>query len=177
MNLLSHIIAIIVAIIVTILGDRAHTHLNDVYVPDMSQITDKIYLGNWVDSTNWDVLKKEDITHVLTLNRKRWHGEKDHERQGIKHLYICIDDVARADIAQHFDECIAFIDSADKVLVHCSAGVSRSSTIVAAYLMKQKKMGLSDAITLLRSKRPRVNPNPGFMKQLSAFSQKLQQGD
>ena len=41
--------------------------------------------------------------------------------------------------AKYFDHCIEFIDYNIKkgnVLVHCMMGISRSSTIVIAYLMK-----------------------------------------
>ena len=43
------------------------------------------------------------------------------------------------------------------VLVHCIAGVSRSATIVMAYLMKSQGMTLQQAHRLVKSKRPIVN--------------------
>ena len=81
-------------------------------------------------------------------------------------MFICIDDAARADIAQHFDDCIKFVKSADKVLVHCSAGISRSVTIVIAYLVREKNMDVDEALDFIQTKRPRANPNNGFMSQL-----------
>ena len=47
--------------------------------------------------------------------------------------------------------------------VHCSAGVSRSPTVVAAYLITRKNMTLADA---LKAVGPLCRPNPGFIRQL-----------
>jgi len=52
----------------------------------------------------------------------------------------------------------------------CSlAGVSRSSTIVVAYLMTVTSMGWQDALRYVRTLRPVVNPNIGFQRQLMHF--------
>lgn len=61
------------------------------------------------------------------------------------------------------------------VYVHCHAGVSRSSTLVLAYLMQEEDIPLQQALSLLRLKRPIVCPNPGFMRQLKEFEQVLSQ--
>ena len=49
------------------------------------------------------------------------------------------------------------------VLVHCFAGVSRSTSIIVAYLMKYYKMGLYDALNLCRKERGQIFPNGVFM--------------
>lgn len=65
-----------------------------------------------------------------------------------------------------FGSAIEFIIQARKmggtVLVHCYAGISRSATIVIAYLMSEKQMSLPDAFKLVKSKRIVAFPNPGF---------------
>lgn len=38
--------------------------------------------------------------------------------------------------------------------------------MVLAYLIKEKKMSLDEALKLVTSKRPVVSPNPGFLAQL-----------
>jgi protein-tyrosine phosphatase len=58
------------------------------------------------------------------------------------------------------------------VLVHCAAGMSRSPTVVIAYLMKVHRKSLREAFAYVRSKRF-VSPNYGFMKQLSAYAKEL----
>jgi len=86
-----------------------------------------------------------------------------------------LDDSSDENIAVHFDESLEFIrrgiEAGEGVLVHCRMGISRSATIVLAYLMK---FGLCDAdadatplsyqtvFQFLKSRRPEVNPNFGF---------------
>ena len=56
------------------------------------------------------------------------------------------------------------------------AGISRSASVVIAYLMQQHEMSLFDAMSLTRKKRPIIHPNPGFQKQLFDYEKKLKQG-
>jgi hypothetical protein len=60
------------------------------------------------------------------------------------------------------------------VLVHCYAGVSRSASIVIAYLMHKHKISLLDAMKLVKSKRSCISPNVGFLLQLKDFEKELQ---
>jgi hypothetical protein len=57
------------------------------------------------------------------------------------------------------------------VFVHCRAGISRSGMVVAAYLMARDGYTRDEAIELLRTKRPRVGPNPAFMELLLAWEE------
>ena len=74
------------------------------------------------------------------------------------------------DISEHFGECGGFIEkgvqAGGRVLVHCFAGVSRSATVVVAYLITHRGMTYDQAIAVVREKRPKVNPNVGFLEQL-----------
>ena len=53
-----------------------------------------------------------------------------------------------------------------RVFVHCQMGVSRSSTIVIAYMMNKYNLPFSDVFKLVQSKRQCVRPDSGFVKQL-----------
>ncbi|XP_063718407.1 uncharacterized protein LOC134845450 isoform X2 [Symsagittifera roscoffensis] len=91
----------------------------------------------------------------------------------IKYLKVPIDDQFSSDIMLHFPGAIAFIDDAISsgvsVLVHCLAGVSRSVTIMIAYLICSKRMQLAEAIEHVRRRRPNISPNFNFMGQLLEF--------
>jgi len=76
----------------------------------------------------------------------------------------------------HFDKCFDFIEEAKKkdqqVLVYSGAGVSRGSAIVIAYLIKTGQT-LKEAYELVKKKRPIIEPNEGFAKQLISFEQRV----
>ena len=55
------------------------------------------------------------------------------------------------------------------VYIHCHAGISRSSTACAVYLMTHLDLSLRDAMAHLLRCRETVCPNPGFREQLERF--------
>jgi hypothetical protein len=59
------------------------------------------------------------------------------------------------------------------VYVHCYAGVSRSATLVIAYLMCHRGLSLIEAMRRVRRARPVICPNTGFMEQLAVYEDRL----
>ena len=139
----------------------------------LDHIIDNVYLGNWPDSINSELLQKSSIKRILTLNKENTHtmGERAmFKRHGIDYKYIMINDSLRENITLYMNDALKFITK-DKgnVFIHCSAGISRSVSVVIAYLMKYKNMSFYDALLYIRSIRPIANPNPGFVKQLKVW--------
>ena len=60
------------------------------------------------------------------------------------------------------------------MLVHCQAGISRSPTIVIAYLMKKHNLKFNEAYNKVRDLRPIIAPNLIFMSQLMDYDAKLE---
>lgn len=60
------------------------------------------------------------------------------------------------------DQIHAWTESGRTVLVHCTAGVSRSVTAVVWYLVRYEGYGWTDALDLVRRTRTQANPNPRF---------------
>lgn len=62
-----------------------------------------------------------------------------------------------------------------RVLIHCRVGVSRSATIVIAYLMAHYNLSLVDAYLMVRARRLSViiQPNLLFMYELMQWEQRL----
>jgi protein-tyrosine phosphatase len=56
--------------------------------------------------------------------------------------------------------------SNQKMLIHCQHGISRSATCVIFCLMKSRQFSLKQSFQLVKSIRPVVLPNLGFMNQL-----------
>lgn len=89
------------------------------------------------------------------------------------HKILSIKDTLDYPIINHLDEAIAWIHQHRKdkynVLVHCHAGVSRSATIVIAYLIRTKNMNPGQALDYVRSKRERAKPNFNFWNQINEY--------
>ena len=54
-------------------------------------------------------------------------------------------------------------------LVHCAAGVSRSSSVVAACLMALHRFTLREALAAIRERRPIAWPNEALVIELASF--------
>uniref|UniRef100_D8QE41 protein-tyrosine-phosphatase n=1 Tax=Schizophyllum commune (strain H4-8 / FGSC 9210) TaxID=578458 RepID=D8QE41_SCHCM len=139
--------------------------------PRLTQIVPNLYLGDLPTAQNVELLKTHKIYSVFTAMRGRVRINETFLRH-----QILLDDDEQSDILTHFLPSISFIQSElDKgrgVLVHCVAGMSRSVTIVAAYLMYTYKLRPGEAIEIIRHRREgavEVAPNPGFLYQLEVF--------
>lgn len=60
----------------------------------------------------------------------------------------------------------------NRVLVHCSLGVSRSSCAILCYIMKKFKLSYIDASELLRYQRNKATPIQGFINELEAYEKR-----
>ena len=134
----------------------------------MDEIFENLYLGNRL-SSNIDNLKEKGITKVLSVIEDFAKPEYK-DTDNIKHKIINIGDSDNSNIIKYFGECLNFIKGDEKVLVHCAGGISRSATIVIAYVMWDKKLTFMDAFKFVLEKRL-VGPNYGFREQLKLFEQ------
>ncbi|KDR80591.1 hypothetical protein GALMADRAFT_240917 [Galerina marginata CBS 339.88] len=139
-----------------------------------SRIVSRLYLSDLWTATNSEKLSDLGITHVISVLEAKptLPGFISEERR----LHLCIADVAESDILQHLDTTTAFIRKAleenevNKVLVHCAQGISRSATVVCAYLVATTDMTAAASIEYIQSIRGIVCPNIGFRKQLDQYA-------
>jgi dual specificity phosphatase 12 len=105
----------------------------------MNKIQDRLYLGNLQAAQDLQLLKREGITHILQVAG----GIKPMFPKDFKYKVIDVADQSSINLIRHFPACISFIREGlarGGILVHCYAGVSRSSSMVIAYLMQDKNM-------------------------------------
>lgn len=65
------------------------------------------------------------------------------------------------------------VHSGQVCLVHCMAGMSRSATIVIAYLMSRNRWPLRRALVHVKQCRSIIYPNRGFLRQLYEYDRLL----
>lgn len=135
------------------------------FLNQISKITDNLYLSSFVGTTEYNLLKFR-ITCVISACRET----PKVTMKGIESIKLEVQDRPHEYLAKYFDFVADKMNEVIKkngiVLVHCVAGISRSTSCILAYLMKHKRMRLRDAHTFVKSKRSFVRPNLGFWKQL-----------
>ncbi|KAK3271528.1 hypothetical protein CYMTET_20130 [Cymbomonas tetramitiformis] len=136
-------------------------------------IPEKLYLSNFRGADNLEKLRELGITGVIRCN----YSDDGTELPDITYFNIDVDDDASQSdaLAAHFKSANNFIDREKdfKVLVNCSAGISRSPTIVLAYLVSRRKMSLFKAFRKVYRARPVIWPNDGFMRSLIKYEIRL----
>lgn len=135
-------------------------------------LKDFLYLGSQ-DAVSLDNIKQYNLTHILSIGINT--PIMDASNQDINSLYLpCLDLPETNIFTELIPKSLEYINSVKdcggKVLVHCNAGVSRSATVVIAYLMQKNQIDFDTAYQLVKSKRSCIQPNIGFISQLKQFS-------
>ncbi|XP_071491247.1 dual specificity protein phosphatase 19-like [Diadema antillarum] len=140
------------------------------YDPDMQvvQVRPYLFMSSCDPAYNLEILKQHGITHILNVASLN-NVFPDH----FTYKNLPIWDLPEVKITKFFKYAFEFINKARSeggcVLVHCNAGVSRSTTIVVAYILADEHVRMSKTLEEIRERRPFVRPNDGFMKQLEDY--------
>uniref|UniRef100_A0A7S2J4T0 protein-tyrosine-phosphatase n=1 Tax=Haptolina brevifila TaxID=156173 RepID=A0A7S2J4T0_9EUKA len=135
-------------------------------------IADNIFLGPEGATLEEAWLRMHKIDRVLTVAA---HSDHLAKHASMEYMQIDVDDDPNEALRPYFEAAFAFISksSSTNVLVHCVSGISRSSTIVTAYLMSTRRLTFERALALVRERRPVASPNSGFQKQLREYEAEL----
>ena len=134
-------------------------------------IKGKLYLGDMFDANNKGLLDQNRITGIFCVAANLQSNLSVQINYKVYNYNML--DYDGFDISEYFDEITGRIENEEVALVHCAAGVSRSASIVLAYLMKYHNISLKDALYLVKQKRPIISPNRGFIRQLIEYENKL----
>ncbi|KAJ9444559.1 Dual specificity protein phosphatase 1 [Diplonema papillatum] len=149
----------------------------------LSQITPWLFLGSHSDAMDKNLLRKHNIKCVLNTAKECDSSSSDSsggespDRSDVEYQKLELADHADESISLHFFTAFNFLETWRKqnrnVLVHCRRGISRSATLVIAYLMQHQSKQLQEAYNHVRSRRSIISPNLGFVLSLEAFAQEL----
>lgn len=128
-----------------------------------------VLLGSQDAAHDEETLQRLKVTHVLNVA----YGVSNLLPDQLVYKTLQILDLPDTDITSYLEECSGFIELARQqdgvVLVHCNAGVSRSSSVVVGYLMLREGLTFDDAYSQVKLARPSTRPNPGFYQQLQTY--------
>ncbi|XP_003744513.1 dual specificity protein phosphatase 8-like [Galendromus occidentalis] len=134
-----------------------------------------LYLGSQIDAQDCQSLRSRNIAYVLNVSATCPKAKSISETRFMR---VPVEDSHTEDLVQYFDRTFTFLDkvreSSGCVLVHCSAGISRSPTVAIAYIMRHLRLSSNDAYRYVKSKRSRISPNFNFLGQLLKYEKMLQ---
>lgn len=117
-----------------------------------------------------------ELQALQSLGIRRVVNASDDEADAFIHdpsftyLRAPMDDVPEENLGPHIAKVLPFIEEGLRMnvgtLVHCHAGVSRSASLVVAFIMQTRGLSYDDALALVRECRWCVSPNEGFVRQL-----------
>eukprot|EP00386_Alphamonas_edax_P007836 GDKI01025960.1.p1 GENE.GDKI01025960.1~~GDKI01025960.1.p1 ORF type:complete len:391 (+),score=59.49 GDKI01025960.1:64-1236(+) len=151
---------------------------------DINQVTDRVFISSIKGAQNFPDIVDLGITHIVIAaagigaqnpNVLLPSGHK------LKHKYLDLTDSLDANLFPHILASSRWIEKAllrnpeHKVLVHCEMGISRSASVVLAYLMLSEGFNYDKALEVLQRARPIVEPNETFEAQLRALSETIEE--
>jgi len=154
----------------------------DYSIPSMDMIKvdhghpGNIYIGNFGGACSSSLCQKNKIDAIINMSIK---VIKKHSK--ITYYAFPINDLPGEDIVRLFNMTSNIIEghlkAGENVLVNCNMGVSRSTTIVLAYIIRKTGMDVDSALALCRKFRPCCNPNYGFIEQLKKYYLKIRESN
>jgi len=135
---------------------------------DCSEILEsRLWIGSYVRPEDIAFLRQLGITAVLSLQTDRdleYYGicletlENAYEMFNIRLHRIPIRDFDRSEVAEHLAAGVRELAKTlsqpqAKVYVHCTAGINRAPTLVAAYLMREQRLTAREAYDFVCMKR------------------------
>ncbi len=122
---------------------------------DLDLIIPNLYLGNVSAAKDNELLKNLNITHVLTIEDRSLDSSQYKVLE--KYKFKKLADMHNCNILEVLEECLEFIDEAIKesknILVHCYMGMSRSATLVMAYIMAREKQSVKKTLDQVKKQR------------------------
>ncbi|KAL3440203.1 protein-tyrosine phosphatase-like protein [Aspergillus insuetus] len=136
-----------------------------------------LYMASASAASSIEFLQRHEITIIISVgktpSRKYSSIETGHGPRSIIYHRLGLEDKEDADITKCVEAACIILDEASasnrRVLVHCSAAISRSPAVVAGYLIRRRGHSLEEALEALRKVRPVVSPNRGFIEQLKGI--------
>ena len=140
---------------------------SNIYQPRlMDKITDRIFIGCYTAAQNLDFGNRHSITHVLNCTPDPHRGLSDLK---VRQLNIHDGNEVTPENIRFAIDCIEeAVHNGGRILVHCHAGISRSTSMVLAFFM-HNGFSWDEALEIVRRARPQAWPHPAIERSIKKF--------
>jgi protein-tyrosine phosphatase len=130
----------------------------------MRQVAPCLYIGGLTDAGRPKLLNTREITAVLKLTHSPPETPYPDAVTVADHPLIDgpQDDLEK--FREAVDRLITLLERSETVLVHCSAGSSRSGAIAATALARMDGTDIETALARIQDKKPDVEPHPALLE-------------
>ncbi|WP_280535545.1 dual specificity protein phosphatase [Halopenitus sp. POP-27] len=134
----------------------------------MDRVATDLFVGPIEDAGDPDALRDRGIDRIVSLTHAAPDGPIP---EGIAVVDVPLRDGPRHD-PEAFREAVRAVitgrDAAERVLVHCSAGASRSPAVVATVMAIRDGIPLETAFERIAEARPAIDPHPALVRRAVA---------
>jgi predicted protein tyrosine phosphatase len=134
---------------------------------EMSEILDGcLYLGDYSNALCKTKLKNLGVKRIVNISKDLNCPYPD----DFEYLQIKINDRPSEPLSVHLPRTYDFIqESPGPVYIHCQMGISRSPSVVIAYVGQRFNMSFDEAYEVVENRRPCIMPNHGFKLQVKEY--------
>nr|XP_019933697.1 PREDICTED: dual specificity protein phosphatase 14-like [Paralichthys olivaceus] len=138
----------------------------------VSQVSPGVFLSDLDSALNVGVLTSRNITLIINASGLQ---DVSYPQLDLQLLHVPVQDQPHAPLSHYFESVAERIsqNQTGATLVHCTAGRSRSPTLIMAYLMRCERLSLRRAHEQVLDQRPFIRPNAGFWLQLMEYERTL----
>lgn len=150
---------------------------------EITQISPRLFISNWRNGCDIKVLQENGIRAILCFGEQVKPPQLLQQYKDLKidHMFIKLEDNLGEKIDVHFNSIWDFITiqhaAQKKVLVHCSAGMSRSPAAVLYFMVrklhsasiKPEKPMTDKLMAQLRARRGCIRINQDFVNQIRKY--------
>ncbi|ORC91990.1 putative dual specificity protein phosphatase [Trypanosoma theileri] len=142
--------------------------------PAVTPLVDGLYVGGFPDEETLDILRREGICTIINCCAGEYETHESVKAEFTVHDFSAEDQNDYLILYHCYDRFAEVVNEAkrlgSRVFVHCIAGINRSVTLCAAYIMQYHHMDPVTCVRLFRAQgRTDILRNVSFRHQLVDF--------